>query len=102
MKIALAPRGIAWAVWMKALFHEVCPETVNVRNVKNQPPPVFTTIAVFEVQNRIPVFCGLSSPKIEPKPLLYSLYNLYTPIRPIDCENHQPRLHYAIDHVNPS
>jgi len=30
MKITFAPRGIAWAVWMKALFREVCPETVNI------------------------------------------------------------------------
>src|ERR1700741_4240924 len=56
MKITFIPRGILWAVWIKALFHEVCPETVNIRNVKNQPPPLDTSIAVFEVQNRIPVF----------------------------------------------
>ena len=56
MKITFTPRGIVWAVWIKALFHEVCPETVNIRNVKNQPPPLDTSIAVFEVQNRIPVF----------------------------------------------
>src|ERR1700746_1765067 len=55
MKITFTPRGILWAVWIKALFHEVCPETVNIRNVKNQPPPLDTSIAVFEVQNRIPV-----------------------------------------------
>jgi hypothetical protein len=55
MKITFTPRGIVWAVWIKALFHEVCPETVNIRNVKNQPPPLDTSIAVFEVQNRIPV-----------------------------------------------
>src|SRR4029077_8861135 len=41
-----------------ALFHEVRPETVDIRNVKNQPPPPNTSIAVFEVQNRIPVFCA--------------------------------------------
>ena len=58
MKITFTPRGIVWAVWIKALFHEVCPETVNIRNVKNQPPPLDTSIAVFEVQNRIPVFCA--------------------------------------------
>src|SRR5215468_10425213 len=56
MKIAFTPRGILWAVWIKALFREVCPETVHIRNVKNQPPPLDTSIAVFEVQNRIPVF----------------------------------------------
>src|SRR6516225_4259533 len=58
MKITFAPRGIVWVVWMKALFHEVCPETVNIRNVKNQPPPLNASTAVFEVQNRIPVFCA--------------------------------------------
>ena len=58
MKITFAPRGIVWGVWMKALFHEVCPETVNIRNVKNQPPPLNASTAVFEVQNRIPVFCA--------------------------------------------
>ena len=58
MKIAFAPSGIVWAVWMKALFCKVCPETVNIRNVKNQPPPLDTGIAVFEIQNRIPVFCA--------------------------------------------
>jgi hypothetical protein len=34
---------------MKTLFREVRPETVNIRNVKNQPPPLDTGIAVFEV-----------------------------------------------------
>jgi hypothetical protein len=53
MKITFAPRGIVWVVWMKALFHEVCPETINIRNVKNQPPPLDASSAVFEVQNRI-------------------------------------------------
>ena len=43
---------------MKALFHEVGPETVNIRNVKNQPPPLDTSVAVFEVQNRVAVFCA--------------------------------------------
>jgi hypothetical protein len=57
MKVTFTPRGIVWAVWIKALFREVCPETVNIRNVKNQSPPLNTSIAVFEVQNRIPVFC---------------------------------------------
>ena len=56
MKITFTPRGILWAVWIKALFHEVCPETVNIRNVKNQPPPLDTSVALFEVQNRIPSF----------------------------------------------
>jgi hypothetical protein len=56
-----------WAVRMKALFHEVCPETVNIRNVKNQPPPLDTSIAVFEVQNRIPSFVW-SDVKYEPSP----------------------------------
>src|SRR5260370_23993235 len=58
MKITFDARGIAWAGWMKALFPEVCPETVNVRNVKNQRPPVVTSMAVFEVQNRIAAFCA--------------------------------------------
>jgi hypothetical protein len=58
MKITFAPRGTVVVVWMKALFHEVCPKTVNVRNVKNQAPPLDTSIAVFEIQNRIPVFCA--------------------------------------------
>ena len=49
MKVTFAPRGIAWAVWMKALCHEVCPETVNIRNVKNQPPPLDSSIAVFRI-----------------------------------------------------
>ena len=61
MKITFTPRGIVWPVWIKALFHEVCPETVNIRNVKNQPPPLDTSIAVFEVQNRVPVFCARRS-----------------------------------------
>src|ERR1700746_2418212 len=52
------PRGIVWVVWMKALFHEVFPEMVNIRNVKNQPPPLNASIAVFEVQDGIPVFCA--------------------------------------------
>ena len=46
MKITFAPRGIMWVVWMKALFHEVFPEMVNIRNVKNQPPPLNASIAV--------------------------------------------------------
>jgi hypothetical protein len=58
MKITFTPRGIVWVVWMKALFHEVFPEMVNIRNVKNQPPPLNASIAVFEVQDRIPVFCA--------------------------------------------
>src|SRR4029077_20709035 len=58
MEITFAPRGILRTVWMKAFFHEVRPETVNIRNVKNQPPPADTSIAVFEVQNRIPAFCA--------------------------------------------
>src|SRR6266436_5977071 len=58
MKITFAPRGILRTVWMKSLFHEVGPETVNIRNVKNQPPPPDTSIAVFEVQHRIPAFCA--------------------------------------------
>ena len=58
MKITFAPRGIVWVVWMKALFHGVFPEMVNIRNVKNQPPPLNASIAVFEVQDRIPVFCA--------------------------------------------
>ena len=58
MKIAFAPRAIAWAIRMKAFFREVCPESVNIRNVKNQPPPLAISMAVFEVQNRIPVFCA--------------------------------------------
>ena len=56
MKIAFAPGGILWAVWMEAFFHQVCPETVDIRNVKDQPPPLDIGIAVFEVQNRVPVF----------------------------------------------
>ena len=63
MEITFAPRGILRTVWMKAFFHEVRPETVNIRNVKNQPPPPDTSIAVFEVQNRIPVFCAERHPK---------------------------------------
>ena len=58
MEITFAPRGILRTVWMKAFFHEVRPETVNIRNVKNQPPPPDTSIAVFEVQNRAGVFCA--------------------------------------------
>ena len=58
MKITFTPRGILWAVWIKALFHEVCPETVNIRNVENQTPPLGNSIAVFEVQNRVLVFCA--------------------------------------------
>src|SRR5271167_3033674 len=58
MEITFAPRGILRTVWMKAFFHEVRPETVNIRNVKNQPPPPDTSIAVFEVQHRIPAFCA--------------------------------------------
>jgi hypothetical protein len=56
MEITFAPRGTVRTVWMKALFHQVRPETVDIRNVKNQPPPPGTSVAVFEVQNRIPVF----------------------------------------------
>src|SRR5258708_20248796 len=58
MEITFAPRGILRTVWMKGLFHEVRQEKVDNRNVKNQPPPPDTSIAVFEVQNRIPVFCA--------------------------------------------
>jgi hypothetical protein len=58
MEITFSPRGILRTLWMKAFFHEVRPETVDIRNVKNQPPPPDTSIAVFEVQNRIPVFCA--------------------------------------------
>ncbi len=58
MEITFAPRGILRTLWMKPFFHEVRPETVDIRNVKNQPPPPDTSIAVFEVQNRIPVFCA--------------------------------------------
>ena len=56
MEVAFAPRGILRTVWMKAFFHEVRPETVNIRNVKNQPSPPDTSIAVFKIQNRIPAF----------------------------------------------
>jgi hypothetical protein len=52
-KITLAPRGVAWTVWIKALLLEVCPETVNIGNVKNQPSPLDSRIAMFEVQNRV-------------------------------------------------
>ena len=65
MKITFTPRGIFWAVWIKALFHEVCPETVNIRNVKNQPPPLDTSIAVFEIVS--PSFVR-SDVKYEPSP----------------------------------
>jgi hypothetical protein len=54
-------------VWIKALLQEVCPETVNIRNVQNQPPPLNASIAVFEVQNRIPAFVR-SEVKCEPSP----------------------------------
>ena len=39
MEITFAPRGILRTVWMKALFHEVRPETVNIRNVKKSAAP---------------------------------------------------------------
>jgi hypothetical protein len=52
MEVTFAPRGILRTVWMKAFFHEVRPETVNIRNVKNQTPPPDTSIAVLKVQNR--------------------------------------------------
>src|SRR5258708_1353777 len=39
MEIRFAPRGILRTVWMKAFFHEVPPQTVNIRNHKDQPPP---------------------------------------------------------------
>jgi hypothetical protein len=58
MKITFTPRGILWAVWIKALFREVRPETINIGNVKNQSAPLDTRIAPFEVQNHITVFCA--------------------------------------------
>jgi hypothetical protein len=48
MEITFAPRGILGTLWMKPFFHEVRPETVDIRNVKNQPPPADTSIAVFD------------------------------------------------------
>ena len=71
MEITFAPRGILRTVWMKAFFHEVRPETVNIRNVKNQPPPPDTSIAVFEVQNRIPAFCRVFFCDFTREPLQY-------------------------------
>ena len=59
MEITFAPRGILRTVWMKAFFHKVRPETVNMRNVKNQPPPSDTSIAVFEGSESYPrLLCG--------------------------------------------
>ena len=63
MKIAFAPSGIVWAVWMKPLFREARPETVNIGNVKNQSPPLNTSIAMFEVQDRVAVFSAERSEK---------------------------------------
>ncbi len=67
MEVTFAPRGILRILWMKAFFHEVRPETVNIRNAKNQPPPLDTSITVFKVQNRIPAFVR-SEVKYEPSP----------------------------------
>jgi hypothetical protein len=49
MEIALAPRGVLRSVWMKALLRKIRPATVNVRDVKNQPPPLEARLALFEV-----------------------------------------------------
>jgi hypothetical protein len=38
MKITFTSQGILWAVWIKALFHEVCPEMVNIRNFAISEP----------------------------------------------------------------
>jgi hypothetical protein len=58
IEITFSPyEAVLRTVWMKALFQ--LPETVNIRKVKNQPPPSDTNIAVFEVQNRIPAFRAL-------------------------------------------
>jgi hypothetical protein len=54
MEITFPPRGILRTVWMKALLDEGRPESVNVGNVENYPPPPHAHLAVFEVQNRIP------------------------------------------------
>ena len=67
MEVTFAPRGILRTLWIKAFFHEVRPETVNIRNVKNQPSPPDTSIAFFKVQNRIPAFVR-SEVKYEPSP----------------------------------
>ena len=59
MKITFAPRGIVWVVWMKALFHEVFPEMVNIRNVKNQPPPLNASICRIRGSGSYPrLLCG--------------------------------------------
>jgi hypothetical protein len=65
MEITFALRGILRIGWMKALFHQVRPETVNIRNVKNQPPPPDTSLAMFDIQNRSPSFVQ-SDVKYEP------------------------------------
>ena len=59
MEITFAPRGILRTVWMKALVHEVGPETVNIRNVKNQPPAPNSSIAMFRgSESYFRLLCG--------------------------------------------
>jgi tetratricopeptide (TPR) repeat protein len=40
MEVAFSPRGVLRTLWMKAFFFQICPETLNIRNMENHPSPL--------------------------------------------------------------
>ena len=57
MKISLAPRRVSRGFRAEPSFVQICPKTVNVGDVEDQPPPLGSGFALFQIEYGIgPVF----------------------------------------------
>ena len=49
VEITFAPGSILRRVWTESVFREVRPNTVNIGDVEDQPPPAYPGIPLFKV-----------------------------------------------------
>src|SRR5260370_6990435 len=52
MEILFSPGGVSRDFGMKSCFFQVIPESVDIRDVENQPTPASHRLTLFQIQDR--------------------------------------------------
>src|SRR6266849_10537855 len=52
MEIPFSPGGISRDFGMKSCFFQMIPESVDIRNVENQPTPASHRLTLFQIEDR--------------------------------------------------